>query len=134
MMKSKITIAVDFDGTCVVHNYPHVGETLPNCVNVLKQLVDNGHNIALDTMRDWINPSPHNRLNSVMDDAIQWFQSNGIPLYSVQPHKHASSWTKSTKCHGEISIDDRNLGVPLDINGSVDWFEVEKILKLQGII
>lgn len=129
-------IALDFDGTCVVHQYPYVGPTLPNCVEVLRKLVDKGHLIALDTMRDWVNKSPYNPNKTTMDDAVDWFVRNNIPLFSVQPHHHAEKLfgSKSTKCHADISIDDRNLGCPLDVNGSVDWYEVEKLLIKLGFL
>ena len=32
-------IAVDFDGTCVKHRYPMVGEDVDGAVSVLKELV-----------------------------------------------------------------------------------------------
>ena len=35
-------ILVDFDGTCVMHEYPRVGKDNPNCVKVLKDLVKAG--------------------------------------------------------------------------------------------
>lgn len=129
-------IAVDFDGTCVVHQFPYVGPTLPNAVEVLRKLVDAGHLIVLDTMRDWVNKSPYDPNKSTMDDAVNWFTRNNIPLYSVQPHKHALKLfgSHSTKCHADISIDDRNLGCPLDGNGSVDWFKVEELLKERGYL
>lgn len=39
-------IAVDFDGTCVTHEFPRVG-----AAEVLKELTDKGHKIILFTMR-----------------------------------------------------------------------------------
>lgn len=48
-MKSKI-IAVDFDDTCVKHEFPRVGEEI-GAVKVLKLLVANGHKLILWTMR-----------------------------------------------------------------------------------
>lgn len=44
-------IAVDFDGTCVKHRYPMVGEDVDGAVSVLKELVRKGHKIILYTMR-----------------------------------------------------------------------------------
>ena len=38
-MSSKI-VALDFDGTCVINEFPKVGVTLPNCLEVLKALVE----------------------------------------------------------------------------------------------
>lgn len=71
-MKSKI-IAVDFDGTCVKHRYPYVGEDI-GAVPILKKLVENGHKIILLTMRD---------SGTVLRDALGWFRKNEIPLYAV---------------------------------------------------
>lgn len=132
----KYIIAVDFDGTCVRHKFPYVGETLPNCVEVLQKLVEKGNLIVLNTMRDWVNVSPTDPNKTTMDDAIDWFVRNNIPLYSVQPHHHAEKilGSRSTKCYANIYIDDANLGCPLDDQGSVDWFQVEKMLKEQGLL
>ena len=43
-------IAVDFDGTCVKHAYPKIGEDI-GAIPVLKQLVNDGHQLVLNTMR-----------------------------------------------------------------------------------
>lgn len=43
-------IAVDFDGTCVTHEFPEVGKDI-GAVPVLKELVKKGHKIILYTMR-----------------------------------------------------------------------------------
>jgi hydroxymethylpyrimidine pyrophosphatase-like HAD family hydrolase len=45
-------IAVDFDGTCCEHEYPNIGATIPHCVEVLKKIVQFGHQIMIYTMRD----------------------------------------------------------------------------------
>ena len=34
-----MTIAIDFDGTCVTHEYPKIGKENEGCVDVLKELV-----------------------------------------------------------------------------------------------
>lgn len=43
-------IAVDFDGTCVTHEFPEVGKDI-GAVPVLRELVEKGHKIILYTMR-----------------------------------------------------------------------------------
>lgn len=43
-------IAVDFDGTCVTHEFPRVGVEI-GAAEVLKELTDKGHQIILFTMR-----------------------------------------------------------------------------------
>ena len=40
-----MVLAIDFDGTCVTHEYPKVGKDIGS-VPVLKKLVENGRNQA----------------------------------------------------------------------------------------
>ena len=40
-------IAVDFDGTCVKHRYPMVGEDVDGAVSVLKELVRKGQVVLI---------------------------------------------------------------------------------------
>lgn len=66
-------IAVDFDGTCVKHRYPMVGEDVDGAVSVLKELVRKGHKIILYTMRS----------GDTLDNAISWFIDNDIELWGI---------------------------------------------------
>jgi len=50
MSRNKL-ICVDFDGTCVKHQYPKIGEDVPNAVEVLKKLNENQVKIILWTIR-----------------------------------------------------------------------------------
>lgn len=110
--KHKITIALDFDGTCVVHRYPSIGEDLPFCVKTLKKWIKKYNvGLILDTMRS----------DKELEDAIQWFKDKGIELYGVGKNPTQHKWTNSNKCHAMFSIDDRNVGAPIDENGSIDW-------------
>jgi hypothetical protein len=43
-------ICIDFDGTCVTHEFPEVGKDI-GAVPVLRKLVEQGHNLILFTMR-----------------------------------------------------------------------------------
>lgn len=56
-------IAVDFDGTVVSHEYPHIGEDI-GAVPVLKELVAAGHKLILYTMRS----------GRLLDEARMWFE------------------------------------------------------------
>ena len=71
--KEKLAIAVDFDGTCVTHDYPAIGKDI-GAIPVLKALVEKGHKLILYTMRD----------ANQLDDAIKWFKDNDITLYARQ--------------------------------------------------
>jgi len=95
-------IAIDFDGTVVTHDYPRVGKDI-GAVLVLKELVDNGHQLILFTMRS----------GDTLVDAIRWFASNDIPLYGVQFNPTQAEWTSSNKCYAQLYIDDAALGIPL---------------------
>ena len=45
-----LDICIDFDGTCVSHEFPEVGYDI-GAAPVLKELVSNGHRLILFTMR-----------------------------------------------------------------------------------
>ena len=114
-------IAVDFDGTCVTHEYPSIGKDI-GAVPVLKELVAKGHQIILFTMRS----------GEQLIEAIRWFNRNGILLYGVNENPHQSTWTTSPKPYAHLYIDDAALGVPLVISKQgrnyVDWVKVAALL------
>lgn len=95
-------IAVDFDGTCVTHEYPKIGKDI-GAVPVLKDLVVSGHKLLLNTMRSGLE----------LIQAERWFIDNEIPLYGVNYNPTQSSWTKSPKVYANLYIDDAALGCPL---------------------
>jgi len=127
--RTPLFIGIDFDGTCVTHDYPKVGVDI-GAVPILKKLVEKGHKLILYTMRG----------DEVMEDAKKWFADNGIKLYSANSNPTQSKWTNSNKIYCHIYIDDAALGVPLKYNKSlsnrpfVDWNGVEEILKHYKII
>lgn len=136
-------ICIDFDGTCVTHEFPRIGEDI-GAIPVLKELVEAGHKLILFTMR-----SDRKKKKKVGDetvvveenflaDAIKWFDDNGIALYGVQKNPTQRFWTSSPKAYGHLYIDDANLGCPLitPIEGRpyVDWVETRKYLVERGIL
>lgn len=126
-------IAVDFDGTCVTHAFPKVGKDI-GAVPVLKALSECGHKLILCTMRD------ARSLQNTLQDAVDWFENNGIPLYGVNYNPQQKSWTLSPKIYANLYIDDAALGIPLKYDETlsgrpfVDWEKVEQFLKERGII
>lgn len=124
-----MTIGIDFDGTVVKHNYPEVGEDI-GAVPVLKRLIECGHKLILFTMRD--------SKNGTLDDAVNWFKENNIPLYGVNKNP-TQSWTDSPKAYCNLYIDDAAFGIPSKIDEEtgrkyVDWEKVEKMLEEEGIL
>jgi hypothetical protein len=124
-----MVLAIDFDGTAVTHDYPRVGKDIGSAP-VLKELVQNGHQLILWTMRS----------GKELEDSVNWFAENDIPLYGVQRNPSQDTWTNSPKCYAQIYIDDAALGCPLTFDEAlsdrtfVDWTEVREILVASGII
>jgi hypothetical protein len=138
-------IAIDFDGTCVTHEFPKVGKDV-GAVPILKDLVKKGHRLILFTMRSDVedpqsdNKEIHSVPGNYLTDAIEWFKKNDIPLYGIQTNPTQTSWTKSPKAYAQLYIDDAALGCPLVHNPSysdrpyVNWFKVGKMLYQSGVL
>jgi len=137
-------ILIDFDGTVVTHEFPKVGKDI-GAVPVLKELVANGHNLILFTMRsDVVNPistSPEIIAESgnYLTDAVEWFKQNDIPLYGIQKNPTQHTWTTSPKAYGQIMIDDSALGCPLEYpkDGTrpfVKWDLVRQLLSIMRVL
>ena len=129
-----MVIAVDFDGTCVTHEYPDVGKNIGAEI-VLKALTDEGHDLILYTMRD------HPTDNSVQDplqEAIDWFSQNDIPLFGVNENPTQKSWTTSPKPYANLYIDDAALGMlTIQLSGRrpfVDWYVAASKLGWNGVL
>ena len=140
-----ITIVIDFDGTCVTHEFPKVGKDI-GAIPVLTKLADAGHNLILFTMRSDIKEVTsddygiHKQAGEYLTDAVNWFIDNHIPLHGVNVNPTQHTWTKSPKAYGQLYIDDAALGCPLIFNSEisdrpfVDWAKVEEMLKVIGVL
>jgi hypothetical protein len=123
----KLVVAVDFDGTCVTHEFPKIGKEIPNCINVLKRLQSEGARIVLNTMRS------DSERGNFLSEAVLWLTERGIDLYGVNENPTQRNWTLSPKVYAHIYIDDAALGAPLcehpECNRpAVDWYKVEELL------
>lgn len=140
-------ILIDFDGTCVTHDFPRIGKDI-GAVPVLKELIENDHRLILFTMR-----SDHDKDTNAaspefpgvsggkyLTEAINWFAQNSISLYGIQKNPTQSSWTSSPKAYGGLMIDDSALGCPLIFDAKissrpfVDWRQARKLLQFYKII
>jgi hypothetical protein len=139
-------ICIDFDGTCVTHEFPKVGQDI-GAAPVLKRLVANGHNLILFTMRgnraeakDTGDPTIMDVTGMFLDDAIDWFKRNEIPLYGINEHPTQKNWTNSPKAYAQLYIDDAALGCPLIYCDSTsarpyaNWVKIEHWLEKEGFI
>lgn len=122
-------IAIDFDGTCVTHEYPNIGIDI-GAQSVLKDLILNGHMLILFTMRS----------GKELKKAEKWFSENNIPLMGVQKNPTQKEWTASPKAFANLYIDDAALGCPLlyseDISTRpfVNWVAVRRMLETSGFL
>lgn len=129
-------IAVDFDGTCVTHCFPEVGEDVAYAVDALKTLVTRGHKLILFTMRSnkvdvlASEPGIHPSADAYLDHAVKWFEDRGIKLWGIQTNPGQKHWTTSPKAYAERYIDDAAVGCPLIYDKAicdrpfVDWVKV----------
>lgn len=122
------TIAIDFDGTVVTHEYPRIGEDA-GAVPVLRELTDNGCRLILYTMRS----------GELLDKAVEWFRERRIPLYAVNENPAQKRWSRSPKVHADLYIDDSNLGCPLRFIDGVkhpvaDWEGIRAQLVREGFL
>lgn len=141
-----MTFNIDFDGTVVTHDFPHVGKDI-GAVPVLRKLTDAGHQLILFTMRsdrsekkETGDPTIMNVTGNFLTDAVNWFKENDIPLYGIQSNPTQKNWTTSPKSYAEIMIDDSALGCPLKVDPElsarpfVDWDRVEQFLIAEHIL
>ena len=121
-------IALDFDGTCVTHEYPNIGKDI-GAVPVLKALVNSGHQLMLWTMRS----------GKELEEAEQWFKDNDIPLWASNKNPN-QNWSTSNKQFANMYIDDAALGCPLTVDfkksmrSFVDWQKIAEILTSIEVI
>lgn len=114
---NKMVIAVDFDGTIVTHNYPHIGTEKPFALETLKLLAKEGHNIILWTVRE----------GDMLNEAVEWCRERGLEFYAVNkdyPEETPENNNRySRKLKVDVFIDDRNVG------GIPDWGTIYNIIK-----
>lgn len=129
MGKVSLIIAIDFDGTCVEHDYPAVGLDVEGAVDTLRALHKAGHRLILYTMRS----------GAKLDAALRWFKERKIELWAVNENPEQREWTDSPKVFAQYYIDDSALGCPiLFIDGVrrpvVNWQKVREILEYNRVL
>jgi hypothetical protein len=111
-----MTIAVDFDGTIVEHEYPKIGKPIPFAIDVLKRLQNEDHHIIiLWTMRE----------GKLLQEAIDYCEKQGLKFYAHNKNYPEEPFDEGTirKLSADIYIDDRNIG------GLFDWGIIYRIIK-----
>ncbi len=112
--EDSLTIAVDFDGTIVEHDYPRIGREMLFAFDTLKALQRKGHRLILWTYRE----------GPLLLEAVKYCRGNGIEFYAVNKSypEDVLSENVSRKINADLFIDDRNVG------GFPGWGEVYQML------
>lgn len=104
-----MTIAVDFDGTIVTHEYPAIGKPIPFAIDSLKRLQqEDHHQLILWSCRE----------GELLQQAIDYCHERGLDFYAVNsnyPEDVPDGAVGARKLTADLFIDDRNLG------GLPDW-------------
>ena len=113
-----MTIAVDFDGTIVEHAYPAIGKELPFATATLRQLIKDGHQLILWSVRE----------GKLLEEAVKWCEERGVHFYAVNQDLGEDDLNMqdkrfySRKLKVQLFIDDRNLG------GLPDWGVIYQVI------
>lgn len=115
LASDKLTIAVDFDGTIVTHQYPAIGKEIPFAIDTLKALQKEGHRIILWTFR----------VGEELDAAVGFCRSRGLEFYAINKNYPEEKFHENIgrKILADIYIDDRNFG------GLPPWTEIYQALQ-----
>lgn len=98
-----MVIAVDFDGTIVEHRYPEIGKEIPFATGTLRQLIADGHELILWTVRE----------GDLLRDAVEYCRKRGVVFFAVNRDFEEEDGTNSDfsrKIRADLFIDDRNVG------------------------
>ena len=96
-------IAVDFDGTLHLGQYPQIGQAAPDAERVMRQLKEDGHYVIINTARS----------GERLLEAINWLLYKGIPFDRVndnEPVNVAYYGNNSRKIYAHLYVDDRQVG------------------------
>ncbi len=112
------TIAVDFDGTIVEHDYPRIGKEMLFAFATLKELQRKGHRLILNTYRT----------GTLLDEAVTYCKKNGVEFYAVNKNFPEEEFSENVprKLNVDLFIDDRNVG------GFLGWSAIWQLLHPEG--
>lgn len=120
--KEPFILALDFDGTTVMHEYPQIGDPVPGAIKVLHREVDRGTKIILYTMRS----------GKELVDAVKYCGRNSIDLWGINENPDQHKWTTARKVYAHMYVDDAACGCPLiyppGARPYVDWKQIAMLI------
>lgn len=103
-----LTVAVDFDGTIVTHEYPKIGKDIPFAIDTLIRLQKDFHVcLLLWTVREGVE----------LDEAVAYCRTRGLEFNAINNNYYEEKKEDNMprKLKADVFIDDRNIG------GLPDW-------------
>jgi hypothetical protein len=103
-----LTIAVDFDGTIVTHEYPRIGKEIPFAIDTLIRIQkDFQACLIMWTVRE----------GKELDEAVEYCRAKGLEFHAVNNNypEEKKEDNQPRKLKADVFIDDRSLG------GLPDW-------------
>jgi hypothetical protein len=93
-------IAVDFDGTLAVTDYPTIVRPIRQVIYYCKEKRKQGHTLILWTCRE----------GKVLDEAVQWCKEQGLEFDYINenPPERVAIFGDCRKVYADVYIDDHN--------------------------
>lgn len=115
-MDNKLILAIDFDGTIVEIDYPHIGKLKKDAVKYINKLYAEGYIIVINSCR----------ADEVEEEMCKFLCKMGIKYHHV--NKNDPSLIEyygfdTRKISADIYIDDKNLG------GLPRWKRIYKMIQ-----
>ena len=111
------TIAVDFDGTIVTHEYPKIGTEIPFAIETLKMLIRDHHRLILWSVRE----------GHLLQEAVDWCKERGVEFWAVNKDYPEESLENNNhftrKLKADYFIDDRKY------RWTFDWGQIYQIIS-----
>jgi hypothetical protein len=112
----KAILAIDFDLTICMSEYPDLGAQRKDSGYYIRQLAAEGYGIVINTCRSGV----------ALADAINWLHKNSIPYHYVNcnfPHLINLFKSDCRKVSADLYIDDKCL------TGLPEWCEIYNIIN-----
>jgi hypothetical protein len=111
----KAVLAIDFDHTICISDYPNLGMERKDAGYYIRKLEQEGYGIVINTCREGI----------ALADGIKWLHKNAIPYHYVNcnfPHIIEMYSADCRKISADLYIDDKCL------TGLPEWSEIYNII------
>ena len=94
-------VAVDFDGTLAVTDYPEIISPITETINFCKKRKSKGDTLILHTCRE----------GKPLEDAVKWCEKQGVTFDYVNENtkEKIAEYGDSRKIYADVYVDDHNI-------------------------